>query len=127
MDKTLFEKLTCSNQTLTLKQSVINNIARLLSCGGFLDDEIDQRKETTSDGSISIYPNNISAIVDQSSEDEEQFKVYQAGLEKMILRFEPRIKNVKVNNFRHQGTQVGCSFNIELHDEFEQHFVFNQG
>jgi len=128
MDKTLFEKLTCSDQTLTLKQSVINNIARLLSCGGFLDNEVNNRVEAQNGDSISIYPNSLSVIVDQSKADEDEFKKYQAGLEKLILRFEPRIKKVEVNGFRHQGMQVGCSLKIELYDEeFEQNFVFNQG
>jgi len=127
MDKTLFEKLTLPDKALTLQQSVINNITKLLHFGGFLDDEIGSNNSGNSLSS-SIYPNSLSAIVDNSGADKEEFKAYQSGLEKLVLRFEPRVKSIKISGFKHQGMQVGCNLKIELHDgEFEQHFVFNQG
>lgn len=128
MDKTLFEKLTSHDKALTLQQSVINNITNLLHFGGFLDDEIDDINSNENSLSGSIYPNSLSAIVDKSGANKEEFKAYQAGLEKLVLRFEPRVKSIKVSGLKHQGVQIGCNIKVELYDgEFEQHFVFNQG
>ena len=127
MDKSLFEKLTCCKKTLTLKQSVINNISRLLNCGGFLDDEVSRKSQLASQQLNSIYPNSLSSIIDQSLDNKELLTSYQKKLQQLILRFEPRIKNVKVKSLKSQGLQMGCNLKIELYEEeFEEHFVFNQ-
>ncbi|NQZ09801.1 MAG: hypothetical protein HRT35_21830 [Algicola sp.] len=125
MGKTLFEKLTCVGESITLQQSVTDNINRILNCGGVLD-AVDNGE---SGGVVlnSIYRNGLAAVVDQPSVNSAQQDQYRANLVKLLLQFEPRLKSVSVNHFINQGLQSVCSLKIELScGEFEQEFVFKQ-
>lgn len=123
MNKTLFEKLTVGDESLTLKQSVINNIDRIFSSGGFLDADSDSQPGTNV--LDSIYHNGVASVVEQSAMNGEQLREYRLTLAKVLLRFEPRLKNVTVSSIKSLGIGSSCRLKIELIDgEFEQDFVF---
>ncbi|WP_281557495.1 hypothetical protein [Thalassomonas sp. RHCl1] len=125
MAKSLFEKLTLPGQPMSLKQSVTNNIARLLDSGGYIDAALDLRSDSGHMITDSIYPHAMAAIVDQSAGNKEQQELYQARLEQTLLRHEPRLKAVTVYSVLSQGMRTVCRLKIELVNEvFEQEFVF---
>ncbi|WDD96571.1 hypothetical protein [Thalassomonas actiniarum] len=125
MVKSLFEKLTLPGQPLSLKQSVTNNIARLLDSGGYIDAALDLRSDSGHMLTDSIYPHAMAAIVDQSAGNKEQQELYQARLEQTLLRHEPRLKGVTVYSVLNQGMRTVCRLKIELVNEvFDQEFVF---
>ncbi|WDE09387.1 hypothetical protein [Thalassomonas haliotis] len=125
MSKSLFEKLTLAGQPLTLKQSVTNNIARLLDSGGYIDAALDLRSDSGQRLTDSIYPHAMAAIVDQSAGNKEQQQLYQARLEQTLLRHEPRLKAVTVYSVLNRGMRTVCRLKIEVVNEvFDQEFVF---
>ena len=127
MNKTLFEKLTTAGKPLTMRQSVSDNIERILSCGGFLDAAIEDNSEPGSVAPNSIYRSGMEAIVDQPGVNSPELDQYRENLVKLLLRFEPRLKNVTLNGFVNMGYQSACRLKIELIDgEFEQEFIFKQ-
>ncbi|MFT4929472.1 MAG: putative component of type VI protein secretion system [Phenylobacterium sp.] len=127
MDKTLFEKLTGVAEDFTLQQSVTQNIDRILCCGGFLDAATGNTVDSAREATDNIFRHALPSAVDQSMGNEEQQAIYRATLAKLILRFEPRLKNVTVNNVAQVGLRSSCRLKIELVDgEFEQEFVFGQ-
>ena len=125
MDKALFERLTNVSEDFSLQQSVTDNINRILCCGGFLDATTGQSVDAGREAMDSIFRNSMPSIVDQSFGNEEQQSIYRARLAKLLLRFEPRLKSVKVNSLSQVGLRSSCRLKIELIDgEFEQEFVF---
>ena len=127
MNKTLFEKLTCAGEPITVKQSVTDNIDRILNSGGFLDAVVDLNGDHSRAGLNGIYRNGLAFLVDQPAVNSAQLDQYRASLAKVLMRFEPRLKKVTVNSFCNQGLQSKCRLNIELVDgEFEQDFIFKQ-
>ncbi len=125
MNKTLFEKLTRPGETITLKESVVANIDHILSAGGLLDATLNGEINASRQSLGSIFVNGLSAIVDQSSNSPDQLQQYRTTLRKVLLRFEPRLKNVTVNSISGGTIQSSCQLKIELIDgEFEHQFVF---
>ncbi|WDE02760.1 hypothetical protein SG34_015035 [Thalassomonas viridans] len=125
MSKSLFEKLTLAGQPLSLKQSVTNNIGRILESGGYIDAALDLRSDSGHMLTDSIYPHAMAAIVDQSAGNKEQQELYQAKLEQTLLRHEPRLKAVTVYSLVSLGMNTVCRLKLELADEvFEQEFTF---
>ena len=122
MNKTLFEKLTQTTELISLKQSVIDNIGRILGCGGFLDSGIDDFSVASMEGNLN---KGLGAVVDQAQDDEQQLAKYRKTIERTLLKFEPRLKGVKVTHLTHQGIQSCCQIKMVLVDgEFEQEFMF---
>ena len=127
MKKTLFEKLTSPGEVISVRESVIQNIDRILSSGGFLDAALYSDPDTSQNRLDSIFVSGLSAIVDQSTRSADQLEHYRTTLRKVLLRFEPRLKNVTVSNIRGMGLRSTCDLKIELHDQvFEQQFEFGK-
>jgi predicted component of type VI protein secretion system len=125
MNKTLFEKLAFAGETFTIRQSVTDNISRILNSGGFLDAAIGGNGETGRVALGSIYRNGMPSIIDQGMGNQVQQAQYRATLAKLLLRFEPRLKSVTVSRFIGQGMRSSCRLKMALmDDEFEQDFVF---
>lgn len=131
-NKALFEKIAFAGKSMTLKQSVIDNIDRILSCGGFLD--ADNHKQSISpyskkrDPGVTdcLFRHRIKSIVEQSAMTNEQRRYYKDSIAKVLLRFEPRLRNVTVSNIVSRGVKSSCRLKIELIDfEFEQDFIFS--
>ncbi len=120
MNKTIFEKLT-SSEVVSLKQSVINNIDRILSAGSFLDGDAKEKGDLGQDLLNGFFKNGLPAIVDQAVHNGEQIHSYSKLIEKILLRFEPRLVRVKVKGFVNQGLKSFCRLRIELvTGEFEE-------
>lgn len=125
MAKAFFEKLTFAGQTINAKQSVINNIERILNFGGFLDAGVDGYNNQAVSAMEGIYRNGLIAVVDQSLDNQQQIKQFQQNIVQVLKVYEPRIKNVQVLNIGSVMQRSRCQLNIELAGEqFEQSFVF---
>lgn len=127
MNKTLFEKLTKPGKPVNLRQSVTDNIERILASSGYLDADAGGMLDPGKALLESIYPGGLPYVVDKSSGNDEQLKDYRKMLRKALLKFEPRLKDVTVSSIQTCGFRSACRLKIELYDgEFEQEFVFAQ-
>ena len=126
MERTLFEKLIIADVSMTLRQSVIDNIDRILGSDGFLDSE-NLASELNSRLNIeNNFHYGIRSITEQSAVDSEQLQSYKESLVKILLRFEPRLVNVEVKEIFIKGIHSTCNLKIRLIDgEFDQVFVFS--
>ena len=125
MRKILFERLTQPQQPFDLRHSVAENIDRILSCGGYLDEATGKGGETGRLVLDSMFRNGLASLVDQSMDNNELLTRYRAALSKVLLRYEPRLKNVTVGQFVHTGLRARCRLKLELVDDtFEQDFEF---
>ncbi|BFM48699.1 hypothetical protein [Marinomonas sp. THO17] len=124
MAAALFEKLTQSERRLSTKASVIANVERILSSGGFLDAGVDGlRVDANHDDSD--FPHSLCAVVDQSLNDQGQLEKFQYDVVQILQLFEPRIEKIQVLDVGTLGQVSRCRLSIQLaHEAFEQAFEF---
>ncbi|RBO81896.1 hypothetical protein [Marinomonas aquiplantarum] len=124
MPAALFEKLTLSERGLSTKASVIANVERILSSGGFLDAGVDELSIQQIRGE-GAFPHNLSALVDQSLNDHQQIDKFQHDMVQILQLFEPRIEQIQVLNVGSVGQMSRCRLSIQLrHEQFEEAFEF---
>lgn len=125
MAKAFFEKLTQAGQEITTKESVVNNIERILNFGGFLDAGVDGFSHRAVSAIDGIYRNGLLAIVDQSLDNQQQIAQFQHDIIQVLKIYEPRIKKMQVLNIGYVGQRSRCQLSVELAgDNFEQSFIF---
>lgn len=125
MAKAFFEKLTCAGKEISTRESVINNVERILNFGGFLDAGVDGFSQRSFSRINGIYRNGLMAVVDQSLDNRGQIAQFQGEIVHVLKAFEPRIKDIQVLDIGHAGQRSRCQLKIQLvGGNFEQNFVF---
>lgn len=125
MSKTLFEKLTHAGKDVSTRESVIKNVERILNFGGFLDAGVDGFTNKNFSRINGIYRSGLTAVVDQSLDNQEQIAQFQQEIVHVLKAFEPRIRDIRVINIGHLEQRSRCQLKIQLvHEDFEQDFIF---
>lgn len=125
MAKAFFEKITHAGQTISTQESVIKNVEYILNFGGFLDAGVDGNSHRSISTMEGIYRNGLTAVVDQSLDNQGQITQFQNDIVQVLKVFEPRIKNIWVLNIGISNQRSRCQLKIELENErFEQGFIF---
>ena len=125
MSKAFFEKLTQAGRVVSTRESVINNVERILNYGGYLDAGVDASVGPANSRLKGIYRTGLVAVVDQSLDNKDQIIQFQLEMVRVLKAFEPRIKQVEVVNIGQSELRSKCQLKIQLSDEdFEQEFIF---
>ena len=115
--KTLLEKLDSSQPEISLKQSVCNQVQRIISTRMYLGAEPVFHSWVTGFGT--------PQIVDEYSHVGNQHERYQQLLREKILAFEPRVNEVKVKRLKNYSDRLYCHLVLSLdHIEIEEKFFF---
>ncbi len=115
--KTLLEKLDSSCQSLSLKESVCNQVQRIISTRMYL-------------GSVPVLDSwvtgfGVPEIVEEYSNTGNDHDEYRALLREKILAFEPRLVDVKVKKLTNYTDRASCQLLLQFKEgEIEEQFFF---
>lgn len=115
--KTLLEKLDTACTDFSLKESVCNQVQRIISTRMYLGSEPDHQSWVTAFG--------VPQIVDEHANVGDEHIRYKALLKQSILKFEPRVKNVEVKSMKSFSDRASCQLVLTLVEgEIEERFFF---
>ena len=121
MSKTLFEKLDSACHQISLKESVCQQIQRIISSrsyGGF------KSLLNSVDGQY-VNAFGMATIVDQYGSNDE-YKYYRQLLRQQILAFEPRLSEVEVIELSSPYSSVKCQLLLTIvGEDNNQQFYFS--
>ncbi len=118
MSRTLLEKLDASCAGLSLRESVRNQVQRIISTRTYLGSEPLLDSWVTSFG--------MPEIVSEYSHVGDAHLSFRRVLREKILAFEPRIVDLKVTALDSSSHRASCQLHIQLEDdEIEEQFFFN--
>ena len=115
--KTLLEKLDGSCTDLSLRESVCNQVQRIISTRMYL-------------GSTPIVDSWVTGfglpeVVGEHSNVGDAHVYYRELIRKKILEFEPRLVNVKVKALTSYTDRASCKLLLQLeNEELEEQFFF---
>lgn len=117
MSKTLLEKLDSSCTDLSLRESVRNQVQRIISTRMYLGDTPVFDSWVTGFG--------LPEIVNEHTNVGDAHIYFRSLLRKKILEFEPRISDVKVMSLIHYTDRASCQLLLRLNTiDIEEQFFF---
>ena len=113
--KSLFEKLLFPGEDISVMDSVSRNIHLLLNSDRILDGDTPQPECTL-----------IPSIIDQMADSPVDLHEYKVKVEELILRHEPRISALEVEELSYKGAGSGaCTIRLTVDSMESTHrYVF---
>lgn len=116
--KPLFEKLTLQEKPFDLRASVMRQIQMILSARGKARNR--QQEPTLLDF-------GIPPVVDQMGADSDRLREYQQEIRRMILAFEPRVRDVEVRGSHAELLMSIVHLKVDLQEtSFEEDVRFGE-
>ena len=117
INKTLFEKLSEEDDFVEVGQSVVNEVARLLSTRRFL-------RSIQPSGLVIDY--GLPTFADFYSEASHDTQTIAQYIRESILQFEPRIHHVDVIDLETETQELSIKLRLDLADQVvEEQFTFS--
>ncbi len=117
MGKTLLEKTDSSAAQISLLESVLNQVQRIVSARTYLGAEPDVESYVTGFG--------VPEIVDLYATNSDNHLHYREVIRRQILALEPRLVNVQVKSIQSHTDRASCELVLQLEQEtVEEQFFF---
>lgn len=115
--KTLLEKLDTSCSDLSLRESVCNQVQRIISTRMYLGAKPTLNTWVTGFG--------VPEVVSEYANPGDQHAAYRALIRKKILEFEPRLIDVHVKSLKSYSDRSSCELVLTLEEgDVEEQFFF---
>ncbi len=117
MAKTLFEKLDGSSAALSLKESVYNQVQRIISTRTYLGSAPEVDSYVSGFG--------VPEIVDKYATSNDDHQQFRRIIRQQILALEPRVKEVEVKAIYSHTYRASCQLLLQLEEgSLDEQFFF---
>ena len=117
MGKTLLEKLDSQAEHISLRESVLNQVQRIISSRTYPGFSPEHPSYVTGFG--------VPEIVDQYANDSDNHGMYRNILRSQILALEPRLINVEVKSIESHTDRASCQLVLQMEQvSVEEQFFF---
>lgn len=115
--KTLLEKLDASCSELSLRESVCNQVQRIISTRMYLGQKPVLNTWVTGFG--------VPEVVSEYADPGDDHALYRELIRKKILEFEPRLLDVQVKSLKSFSDRSSCQLVLTLEEgDVEEQFFF---
>jgi predicted component of type VI protein secretion system len=117
MGKTLLEKLDSRAEHISLRESVLNQVQRIISSRTFPGHSPEHPSYVTGFG--------VPEIVDQYATNSDDHGRYRGIIRRQILELEPRLTDVEVKSIESHTDRASCQLVLQMEQvSVEEQFFF---